>query len=179
MTAHKDSAVPQNAKRPGYEHRVYLALGSNLGDRQANLAAALQRLCDFVPIEHVSSLYETEPVGYDDQPCFLNIACSGTTRLTERELLMAVKGIEHAMGRQPTVRNGPRLIDVDILLYDRVVMAEWDLIIPHPRMRERAFVLVPLVEIAPTVVDPVTGLTIQELAHVLPHSGVTKHPTQW
>src|SRR5215467_14330435 len=138
-------------------HIVFLALGSNIGDRYSNLAAALKRIRDVVEIRAVSSIYETEPVGFIDQPQFYNIVCSGTTVLPAPELLKYVKGIESELGRQPSFRNGPRLIDIDIIFYDDLRMVQGDLTIPHPRMVERAFVLLPLVEIAPQVVDPISG----------------------
>ena len=155
-------------------HTVYLALGSNLGDRRGNLAAALQRLRDVVEICAVSSIYETDPAGYLDQPRFFNIACSGKTRLTPPELLRYAKEIEVVIGRQPTFRNGPRPIDIDIIFYDDLHIIQDDLIIPHPRMAERAFVLVPLVEIAPQVVDPTSGQTVQELLQGVSQEGVKK-----
>src|SRR5260370_34596894 len=130
-------------------HIVYLAFGSNLGDRYSNLAAALQRLRDVVEIRAVSSIYETDPVGYLDQPRFYKIVCSGTTVLPAPELLKCAKEIESALGRPPLFRNGPRLIDIDIIFYEDLRMAQADLTIPHPPMAERAVVLVPLVEIDP------------------------------
>src|SRR5215510_10830209 len=101
---------PKNQNVPTATHRVYLALGSNLGDRRGNLAAALQRLREVMEITTVSSIYETEPVGYLDQPRFLNIVCRGKTRLSAHELLKYAKDIELGLGRQPTFRNGPRPI---------------------------------------------------------------------
>src|SRR6266699_1098620 len=153
-------------------HIVYLAFGSNLGDRYSNLAAALQRLHDVVEIRAVSSIYETDPVGYLDQPRFYNIVCSGTTVLPAPELLKYEK--ESALGRQPSFRNGPRLIDIDIIFYDDLLISQGNLTIPHPRMAERAFVLVPLVEIAPQVVDPISGHTAQELLQNVSQEGVKK-----
>src|SRR5579885_3230575 len=142
---------PQSHQAP-VTQVVYLALGSNLGDRRGNIAAALQRLRAIIEIETISSVYETEPVGYLEQPRFLNIVCGGKTRLSAQELLKAAKEIEVAIGRQPTFRNGPRPIDIDILLYDNIQTEQEALTIPHPRMNERAFVLVPLAEIAPDVI---------------------------
>jgi len=153
-------------------HVVYLALGSNLGDRRSNLAAALQQLREKVELHTISSVYETEPVGYLDQPRFLNMVCCGKTELSAQELLKEVKTIEVTIGRQPSFRNGPRPIDIDILLYDNLQLEQDTLTIPHPRMHERAFVLVPLAEISPSEIDPVSGKTIRELADALPHDGV-------
>ncbi len=164
----------QNENTPIVEHIVYLSLGSNLGDRRSNLATALQRLRDVVEIWAVSPLYETEPVSYLDQPRFYNIVCSGKTALSAPELLKFAKEIESEHGRQPSFRNGPRPIDIDIIFFDDLCMAQDDLTIPHPRMAERAFVLAPLAEIAPQVVDPVSGHTVQELLQNVSQEGVKK-----
>src|SRR6266446_3239092 len=150
-----------NGKAPVAIHTVYLALGSNMGDRRGNLAAAMQRLRESMEISTVSSIYETEPVGYIDQPRFFNMVLQGKTMLSAKELLKYAKEIEVAIGRQPTFRNGPRPIDIDIIFYDNLHITQEDLTVPHPRMAERAFVLVPLAEIAPDVIDPVSGQTTQ------------------
>ena len=142
----------QNGHKPIAIHSIYLALGSNMGDRRGNLAAALQRLREVVEISAISSIYETEPVGYLDQPRFFNIVCYGKTALSAHELLKYAKDIEVAIGRQPTFRNGPRPIDIDIIFYDDLHITQDDLTIPHPSMAERAFVLAPLAEIAPDAV---------------------------
>ncbi len=155
-------------------HTIYLALGSNLGDRRGHLAAALQRLRAFIDIQTVSSVYETEPVGYLEQPRFLNLVCSGKTSLAPQEVLHALKAIETSLGRQPTFRNGPRPIDIDILFYDALILAEKELSIPHPRIAERAFVLTPLAEIAPELVDPLSKRTIQQLANAVIQEGIHK-----
>jgi GTP cyclohydrolase-4 len=155
-------------------HTVYLALGSNLGDRRGHLSAALQRLREIVDIQTISSVYETEPIGYLDQPRFLNMVCRGKTSLLPQALLQAVKSIEIAVGRQPTFRNGPRAIDIDILLYDTLILEQENLTLPHPRMTERAFVLVPFAEIAPEVIEPISGRTIQDLESSVSHEGVKK-----
>jgi GTP cyclohydrolase-4 len=142
---------------------VYLGLGSNLGDREQNLARATDLLAQRVKIDKTSSLYVTEPVDHRDQPLFLNAVCRIRTSLAPEELLGLAKRIEAALGRKPSFRNGPRPIDIDILFYgDRVVNVP-HLVIPHPRVQERAFVLVPLAEVAPRLVHPVSGQTVTEM----------------
>jgi 2-amino-4-hydroxy-6-hydroxymethyldihydropteridine diphosphokinase len=141
---------------------VYLSLGSNLGNRQGNLDQALKLLSQRMQVGKVSSIYDTEPVGNTSQPRFLNLVCEVRTRLTPEGLLAMVKGLEQMMGRKS--RTGePRIIDVDILLYGDSMVKVKDLEIPHPKMGERQFVLVPLAEIAPDVVHPVTKKTIREM----------------
>lgn len=164
---------PQSDQSEG-THTVYLALGSNLGDRRGNLTAALRRLSAAVHIDALSSLYETEPVGYLDQPQFLNMVCRGNTRLSPTDLLHHTQKIEIALGRQPTFRNGPRPIDIDILLYDDLQIEQEGLTIPHPRMTERAFVLAPLAEIAPELIHPMSGKTMQQLLATVSQEGIEK-----
>ena len=156
-------------------HNVYLALGSNLGDRRKQLLTALEQLQAIVAIQAISSLYETEPIGYLDQPRFLNLVCSGFTRLSAPMLLQAAKEIEVTQGREPSFRNAPRPIDIDILLYDDEQIQLDNLVVPHPRMKERAFVLVPLAEIAPDRVLPGDGQTVQELANAISHDGIQRY----
>ena len=141
---------------------AYLGLGSNLGDRQANLDKALELLSQRLRLEKISSIYDSEPVGDIEQPRFLNLVCETVTLLPPEGLLTLAKGIEIRMGRTgPT--GAPRVIDIDILFYgDRVVETK-ELVIPHPRLTERAFVLVPLAEISPDLVHPVNGKTIRAL----------------
>ena len=153
-------------------HTVYLGLGANLGDRQNNLVQALQLLRAQITIEHVSSCYETAPVGYTEQPAFVNIACRASTELAPQDLLRFVKQVEQRMGRLATFRYGPRLIDVDILLFDEMIVDAPGLTIPHPRMAERAFVLVPLAEIAPSLRHPVLRRTMAELLAEVDQAGV-------
>jgi 2-amino-4-hydroxy-6-hydroxymethyldihydropteridine diphosphokinase len=155
---------------------VYLGLGSNLGNRQKNLDMALDLLSQRMQIKKVSSVYETDPVGNTDQPRFLNLVCRVNTILAPQELLTLAKGIELKMGRAPSKKaNAPRIIDIDILLYGDKVMKSKKLTIPHPRLTERAFVLVPLDEIAPEAVHPVEGKTVRELlGQVTEKQGVFK-----
>ena len=142
---------------------VYLGLGSNLGDRKLNLMRALDMLARKSKVEQVSSVYETEPVGYEQQPMFLNAVCRVSTDLASSELLGLAKGIEAKLGRVTTFPNAPRPIDIDILFYDDSVVKSKDLTVPHPRIAERAFVLVPLAEIAPERVHPESGRTVSEM----------------
>lgn len=129
--------------------RVYLGLGSNIGDTRRNIESALLLLEKKVNILNKSSYYETEPVGFKDQAWFLNIVVEGETDLNPRQLLDFTQSIERDMKRVKTIVNGPRIIDVDILMYDDIKMESDNLTIPHPRMHERAFVMVPTFEIAP------------------------------
>ncbi len=153
---------------------VAIALGSNLGDRQANVAAALQRLRAFVHIDRISSAYLTVPVGYADQPEFLNLACTGTTSLAAHELRDAMREIEWRVGRGATVPMGPRAIDLDLLLYGSEQIADDGLTVPHPGLQTRAFVLTPLAEIAPDWRDPKSGSTIGDLAARVGNAGVRR-----
>ena len=142
---------------------VYLGLGSNLGNRRDNLDRALDFLSQRLRIGKVSSIYDTEPVGNINQPRFLNLVCQVYTTLTPIELLALVKGIENKLGRVSGKSNAPRPIDIDILFYGDQVIETPELIVPHPRLAERAFVLIPLAEIALELVHPVSGKTVEEL----------------
>ena len=156
-------------------HKVYLALGTNLGDRPGNLRQALERLRASAAVEQVSQCYETKPVGYEDQPDFLNLTCFITTALSPLQLLRNLKGIEEEMGRRPSFRNAPRPIDIDILFFDDLVVSSPELTIPHPRMNERAFVLAPLADIAPEIVHPILKLTVREMLERVDRRGITNY----
>lgn len=153
---------------------VTLALGSNLGDRAANLAQACQDISGYCTISRTSSIYETPPWGVTDQPAFLNQVLIASTELEPQELLTVVKSIEVKLGRQPSYRYGPRLIDIDILLYGELVLDTPTLVIPHPRMFERAFVLVPLLEIEPDLVSPLDHRSVKELLSHMDTGGIVK-----
>jgi 2-amino-4-hydroxy-6-hydroxymethyldihydropteridine diphosphokinase len=148
--------------------RVALALGSNLGDREAHLRGALQALAPVFPHLSVSSFYETDPVDVPAaQPMFLNAAATGESELSARAVLDALLAVERQFGRERPYTHAPRTIDLDLILYGDSVIDTPGLMVPHPRFRERRFVLQPLAEIAADWVDPVTGKTIRELLDVL------------
>jgi 2-amino-4-hydroxy-6-hydroxymethyldihydropteridine diphosphokinase len=145
------------------KHTIYLALGTNLGDRLENIQAALKALSPDVQISAESPIYETPPWGYLDQPDFLNQVLMGETDLEPLILLRYLKRLEADLGRLPGVRYGPRQIDLDILFYDELILETPELTIPHPRLAERAFVLVPLADLAPDLCHPETGETVQDM----------------
>jgi len=157
---------------------AYLGLGSNLGDREANIRRALELLpLRGARVLVASPLYETEPWGVLDQPRFLSAACVVHTSDMPHQLLRHLKEIERCLGRVPSVRYGPRPIDLDILLYGDLCIRTATLTIPHPGMLQRATVLVPLADIAPQVVHPITGLTIAlHLRQLQPVSDIAPYP---
>jgi 2-amino-4-hydroxy-6-hydroxymethyldihydropteridine diphosphokinase len=145
------------------KHIVYLALGSNLDDRLANLKEAAASLSPQMEVRARSHIYETPPWGYEDQPKFLNQALKVQTYLQPEPLLRHIKRLEIALGRKASFPNGPRLIDIDILFYDEIVLNTSTLTLPHPRLHERGFVLLPMMDIAPDLVHPLTRKTIREM----------------
>ena len=153
-------------------HTVFIALGSNLGERLENLQAAIRLMPPALHVKRQSPVYETTPWGYADQPDFLNQVVRAETRLTPQELLAYIKSIEVALGRTPTFLYGPRQIDLDILFYDDLVVQTPELTLPHPRLASRAFVLCPLVDIAPDLRHPTRGETMQQLLEGLDRQGI-------
>lgn len=155
--------------------RVYIALGGNLGDRHARLQEALRRMAAFVSLDKVSRVYATDPVGFLDQGEFLNAVVTGATALEPGELLARLKEVEAAMGRRPGFRNGPREIDLDVLLYDDRIRTDPPPELPHPRMHERGFVLRPLADLDPGLVVPGRG-AVGDLLARLPEQGTRVWP---
>jgi 2-amino-4-hydroxy-6-hydroxymethyldihydropteridine diphosphokinase len=149
------------------DHRIYLGLGTNLGDRLANLQTAAESLPPDIYDIKFSLIYESLPWGYTDQPLFLNQVIVGWTRLSPMDVLAYIKQIEQKMGRQMTFQYGPRLIDIDILAYDDLILTAPELTIPHPQMTRRSFVLVPLVDLAPDWRHPVLKQSAQQLLNQL------------
>lgn len=169
MSDEPDQTTDQIPRTLG-AHLVYLGLGSNLGDRLAHLRAALRALAATVSVERVSSVYDTAPQHVADQPRFLNLVCAGHTALDPLALLREAKRIEAAIGRVAGPRFGPRVIDIDLLLYDTLVLDTLELTLPHPRLAERAFVLLPLAEIAPRQAHPALGRDFAALARAVDNS---------
>ena len=161
-----------SAQRAGWV-MAYLGLGANLGDREATIRQALKKLGALPTIEimAVSSLYQTAPVGMTNQPDFLNAAAAICTSLTPQELMAQILQLEHELGRERTVRWGPRTIDIDILAFGSMTINQPELTIPHPRLGERAFALLPLAEIAPGLQLPGESETVQKKAAALAVAG--------
>ncbi len=155
---------------------AFLGIGSNLGNREDNLSQALALLAGKVSVKSVSSIYETEPVGYEEQPLFLNVVCRIATVLSPEELLGFAKEIEAGIGRVASFVNAPRPIDIDILVYGNVIIETRELTVPHPRLKDRAFVLVPLAEVAPDLIVPGLRKSVARLStDVDGLEGVRKH----
>lgn len=149
-----------------HNNRVFIALGSNLGDRLGYLGKAILHLSQHekIWIKSFSSVYETDPVGYLEQDPFYNMVIEIETALKAKELLSVCLTIEKNLGRERKIVNGPRTVDLDLLFFGDEILQEEDLILPHPRLHERAFVMIPLAEIAPEMVHPVLGKSCKELA---------------
>lgn len=152
------------------QHIVYIGFGSNLGDRISHCQKALDCVesSKGSELSRISSFYLTEPVGFKEQGWFVNGVAEVLTQLSSAGFLKLLHDIEHKMGRKRTIRWGPRTIDVDILFFDDEIIREKDLIVPHPRMHERRFVLEPLADIIPGKIHPVLGKTVSELLNLLP-----------
>jgi len=151
---------------------ILLGLGTNLGDRTANLQAVWDALPPQVQPLRASQIYENPPWGFADQPDFLNQVFAAQTRLAPLDLLAHIKHIETRLGRIPTFRNGPRLIDIDILFYGAQILSLPGLSLPHPRLQERAFMLIPLCDLAPDLIHPVLNLSIRQLTARVDPTGV-------
>ena len=145
------------------DHIVYLALGSNMGNRLSNLKAAVLNLTPQMTVKQKSSVYETPPWGFTEQDAFLNQVVKVTTYLEPEPLLRHLKRMETALGRVPNFQNGPRVIDIDILFFDNTIINTPPLMVPHPRLHERAFVLVPLAEIEPDFIHPILQRPINKI----------------
>lgn len=155
-------------------HTVYLSLGSNLGNRSANLKEAVSSLPPQMEVKKKSSVYETPPWGYTEQENFLNQVIEVKTHLEPEPLLKHLKRLEVALGRKATFRYGPRLIDIDILFYDDLILDTSSLTIPHPHLHERGFVLLPMMDIAPDLVHPVKRKSIREMMALCNAGGIRK-----
>ena len=143
--------------------RVAVALGSNIGNREEYLRAAIAALASSIRNLRVSTFHDTAPVGVGPQPVFLNAVAVGETSLTARALLDRLLAIERELGRERPFPGAPRTLDLDLILYDEAILDEPGLVVPHPRFRDRRFVLEPLAEVAPDWRDPVSGRTVEEL----------------
>jgi 2-amino-4-hydroxy-6-hydroxymethyldihydropteridine diphosphokinase len=157
---------------PDAHATIYLALGSNLGDRAANLEQARAALTAQVKLTAISPIYETEPWGISEQPHFLNQVVAGQTQLAPEALLTFLKTLERNLGRTDGIRYGPRQIDLDMLFYNQLVLKTPSLTLPHPELHKREFVLVPLADIAPDLLHPLLNESMAELLEKLKANGI-------
>lgn len=153
---------------------ILLGLGSNLGDRFNNLNSAIEAFTPEIMVQTISPTYETQPLYVTQQPDFLNLLVRANTTLSPTNLLVSIKTLETELGRKPSVRFGPRVIDVDIIDYNSQILNLENLITPHPRMHERLFVLKPLIDIVPNWIHPRTGKTVQQLIEGVSNPGLVK-----
>ncbi len=156
-------------------NRVFLGLGSNIGNKKENLLTAIDILQNGGSIEKESSIYDTKPVGYADQDNFLNMVVEFNTEMNANDLLIFLQGIEERLGKKIEFKNGPRTIDIDILFFNNELIEEEVLTIPHKDIEERAFVLIPLNEIAPELIHPKLNKTINELTNNMEDKDVRKY----
>ncbi len=160
-------------------HEAYIGLGANIGNCAANLRTAIDMMRPFAQEIRVSGLYRTSPVGFRSQPAFYNAACRIWTHISPYELMERMLGIEAAVGRQRAFLNAPRILDIDILLYDRRALWSPPLTLPHPQMHLRRFVLLPLADIAPRLTHPVNGLTVGEMLNRLTSQSESVERVAW
>lgn len=158
---------PMTTNVPMKANKVFIALGTNIGEKEKNLQIALTEISEFAEIIKKSEIHETKPEGFKEQDDFLNMVVEVSTTLTPTELIIRLQEIEHKMGRVRTIKNGPRIIDLDILLYEDQIISAAEIKIPHPRMHKRSFVLNPLSEIAPQKIHPILKISIENLANNL------------
>lgn len=162
-----------NSGKAAYKIETYIALGSNVGNRSENLNSAIQSLSPLVMVLDESPIYQTAPWGFENQPAFLNQVILAKTNCSPLDLLAHLKEIETIVGRTPTFKYGPREVDLDILFYGDLIFEHPKLQIPHPKLQERAFVLVPLNDLNPNLKHPITGQTVHEILSQLDVSGIT------
>jgi 2-amino-4-hydroxy-6-hydroxymethyldihydropteridine diphosphokinase len=162
-----DGRPPADRSQESRPPAAYIGLGANLGDRLATLNRAVDRLATLGVVESVSPVYETEPVDFADQPAFLNAVLCLTTNCAPEKLMSSLLEIEQDLGRVRTLPNAPRTVDLDLLLYGDVLIDQPDLTVPHPRLHERAFVLVPLIDIAPDLLHPELAISVGSLLRQL------------
>ncbi len=159
----KAKKIQDKKKQTSSKTIIYLSIGSNIGNKKDNIERAIWRLCEKCDILDISNIYFTEPVGYKEQDWFLNCHVKAETALDPDTLLSFCKSIERKLKRKKTIRNGPRIIDIDIIFFGNKIVDKKELIIPHPRMHERKFVLVPLNEICPNKKHPILNKKVKDL----------------